>query len=412
MRVHEVRDGWALLQAPHLYEARVTLVPAMELPPEPSLGLAQQGAPAAAPAAMDEDEVSSGQPPQGSRQQRWRWLLVDFRLPANHVQGPTLRQEQVTGLLKDLNHRMHVSADAAVYAARRQQQQGAADAAAAAAAAAGPSGAGGGGAAASAMEGVEGAGAPAPSHRSVSVATATQGQAGAAAAAGGGGAGGQPAHTAANLALLARHAADDVSAPLAMMHVVLADLGGRLLLNAARTVAQTLSGSAGAWAGHVALEPAAAAPGAGAPRLELGFGVQFWMRAVRLLPHVPATAAAAAAGRAGGMEAAGKPRLEVGLAADGTVQVLCNATPPQPPHQQQQQQQEDEEAADGGGLQGPGVRAADAEVRGSPACTILGRVFFSSPPPFSAQPIGLCCAAAPPLRDANSVELFAHTGST
>ncbi len=97
-----------------------------------------------------------------------------------------------------------------------------------------------------------------------------------------------------------------VSAPLAVLHCMLSDLACSLLLRAARTVAQQLTGPRGTWEGHATVQdvlPPAAGPPApstlpageagagpaaaaasGGLALRTGSQVLFWQQAVLLLP--------------------------------------------------------------------------------------------------------------------------------
>ena len=174
----------------------------------------------------DEGEATSGPPPV-----RWRWLVLSFTFPANAVRGSPLQDVQVNKLLQDLNDRLQLTADAAVYKHRQ--------AVAAAAAGAGAEGAGQGAVAA-------GGGGATPVASSLPAASTAGTQASGLS----GVTRGTEAHVARHLALIKQHEADEVSAPLAAMHCVLADVGGRLLLDAAMSVTQRLVGKGGRWEGH------------------------------------------------------------------------------------------------------------------------------------------------------------------
>lgn len=88
MSVAEVGQGYALLHVPGLYAAKVTLVPASKLPPEPPHATGAELASAAPGLGQqqvgqgeEEEEICSAQPAK-----RWRWLLLSFQLPANATQ--------------------------------------------------------------------------------------------------------------------------------------------------------------------------------------------------------------------------------------------------------------------------------------------------------------------------------------
>lgn len=384
--------GYAVLRAEGLYEAKVTLVPAAQVPPEPEPAVAgADGAGAAAGAdcgtagagtaagitsaaaasqarsgSVDEDE-DAGEATSGPVPVRWRWLLLAFLFPAHAVRGPPLQEAQTMGLLQDLNNRMHVAADFAVYCKKRKEREQRA-AAAAAAAQAGQQGgegeAGEGGAAgvgAEAGAGAAGGVRPAPSASLAGKPGVSRMSAHASEASGAG----HERRAAANMALIAESEADEASAPLAIMHCILSDVGARLLLDAAMSVAQKLVGKGGPWEGHAQLGPSRV--------LRPGLRLTFWTQSVALQPCVqPVRGAGGAAGpaqgqgvgattsgggaapAAGGATAAaagGKPgdaahgpgagpriqgqlvselpSLEVGLAAGGGVQVLCHPALPQ-----------------------------------------------------------------------------------
>lgn len=323
MQVTDMRDGWAVLQLPGLYDARVTLVPALQPPDEPADTAAGAAAAAAGPSSQprgadggEQDEVSSAVP---TKQQRWRWLLLDFSIPVGQVQGPALHQSQITNLLRDLNERMRIAADAGVYAKRKELQ---AEAAAAA----------GGVVKQEPADAAGAVGAPAPSASAAPQASnlnsrLTGGSAAAAAAAAAGRAG---THRAQNLAYVERVAADELSAPIAALHSVLSDVAGRLLMDAARAVARQLAGPNGCWHGNVSIDNGTTSG------LDFGFTVAFWSKAVPLLPLLSMSAAGAQASTArfkgSATDASGpRPRIEIGVSASGQVQAVCNVSAPASP---------------------------------------------------------------------------------
>lgn len=322
--VATVGQGFVVLKADGLYEAKLTLVPAPDLPLETDSDKATAEAGAAGgpcaggaanpPAGCAGEEVEdSGEATSGPKPVRWRWLLLSFVLPANAVRGAPLKDVQVMGLLQDLNNRMHLAADAAVYAQRRARTQAAAEAAAAAAAVGGPVG----------MEvdgGAVGAG-PTPSVGPAGTTRAsTMGPTPSTAVS-------QEQQAAANKALLAAHESDTLAAPLMIMHCVLSDVGGRLLLDACMGVATQLVGAGGKWQGHAQVQQ---------PRqLRPGLRITYWTKSVPLLPSAVLTVGP-------GTPVAGtlsqtvrsptdpapsvmyeSPCLEIGLGAEGGVQVLC-----------------------------------------------------------------------------------------
>ncbi|KAL6746590.1 hypothetical protein V8C86DRAFT_3149451, partial [Haematococcus lacustris] len=386
-----IGPGYVVLRAPGLYEARLTLVPAPHPPPRPAappapppppqgppeaasqgasalhslppaqagaghsrLGAAAAGSPEApvvegrvgvgggggvqgGGGGGDEGEVSSGPPPQ-----RWRWLLLGFILPAGTAQREPLHPSQVSSLLQDLNHRLLLAADAAVYAQQDTAAAAAATAAAQLLGSYGEAGEGGGAAAAgsppAATPGMSSqhpaSTGPAPSGlmaaASVRTASGTTGGVGGPVCCAAGG--------------------DERSAPLAVMHSVLSDLGGRLLLDAVRGTASGLVEAGGAWAGHAQLQPV---PKGG---LQPGLRLVMWTQAVPLVPYTaprppptsegllprgdmkrqgPGGGGGGGGGEGGGGEGGGgHPCVDIGLDARGRVQVVL--WPPVPLGQQQQ----------------------------------------------------------------------------
>lgn len=313
--VASVGPGYAVLRAAGLYEAKVTLVPAADLQKEeaadikpeavaagtggPGTGGAGAGLDGAAAGSVGEED--GGEATSGPQPVRWRWLLLAFVLPANAVRGPPLQEAQVTQLLQDLNNRMHLAADYAVYARRRAAAMTTVD---------GPLGAGEAGPTVSTSI-VGGA-----LSKGVSAAGASTVLTGAS----------HERRAAANMAMLAAHEADEVAAPLMIMHCVLSDVGGRLLLDACMSVAHQLVGRNGRWEGQAQVDQPR--------RLRPGLRITYWTKSVPLLPAAVQVLSAAGsqqgqgqspsdAGAAHPVLVSEPPCLELGLGPEGGVQVAC-----------------------------------------------------------------------------------------
>ena len=184
LRVLQGSPGFVLLHAPGLYEAKLTLIPALEVPPSapaPAATKAAAAAPsgdvqpatalpgpakatpgpapppsgttginvemadvagtscpvdlpgggdaAAATAGCTSISGSGGSssqaPPAAPPRPRWLWHMLGFRFLAKSAWGcgPLLQDVQVNKLLEELNLRMRLTADAAVYHQWRRLQQ-------------------------------------------------------------------------------------------------------------------------------------------------------------------------------------------------------------------------------------------------------------------------------------------------
>lgn len=360
-----------LLRVEGLYEAKLTLSPVLEVPDAPSIrkqadtaaakkqaaggaGVAAgaAGAQAAAGAsasamqvdggagvqALGEEEEEEEDVTSGPKPQRWRWLLLSFSLiPCSAGPRPLLEPPHVAHLLQDLNFRMALAADAAVYRQReaKAKERAAATAAGAAAAAAGMgAAAAAGGPAAAAGHAATPAMSSASARPGASTVTGTT-TVGTRAVGGAGGGGTGP--DAGGRALLAsareqleRCASDEASVPLRVVHAILAEVSMRLLVDAAVGVVQRLVGKGGRWEAHASLQPAL--------DLNIGLRISYWLQAVPL--QVSRALAAAAVAASGGADAGGRggagqgragagagpapsvsPVLEVGINALGEVEV-------------------------------------------------------------------------------------------
>ena len=137
MRIVSVQDGYALLRAEGLYQAKVTLMPILNVPDAPSIykdklhktvgkedasaADAETGTPMALDAVScgnDDEDVSSGPKPA-----RWLWLMLEFQLLPNSCLRPPLAPPQILHLLQDLNTRMSLATDAAAYEKLRLSRQ-------------------------------------------------------------------------------------------------------------------------------------------------------------------------------------------------------------------------------------------------------------------------------------------------
>lgn len=370
MQVVTVQDGYMLLRVEGLYEAKLTLSPVLEVPDAPSIrkqadtaaakkqaaggaGVAAgaAGAQAAAGAgasavqvdggagvqAQGEEEEEEEDVTSGPKPQRWRWLLLSFSLiPCSAGPRPLLEPPHVAHLLQDLNFRMALAADAAVYRQReaKAKERAAATAGGAAAAAGTGAAAAAGGPAAAAGHAATPAMSSASARPGASTVTGTT-TVGTRTVGGAGGGGTGP--DAGGRALLAsareqleRCASDEASVPLRIVHAILAEVSMRLLVDAAVGVVQRLVGKGGRWEAHASLQPAL--------DLNIGLRISYWLQAVPLqVSRALAAAAVAASGGAdpGGRGGAGQgragagagpapsvsPVLEVGINALGEVEV-------------------------------------------------------------------------------------------
>lgn len=331
LHVVGVSNGSVLLRAAGMYEVQLTLVPALPPPGTPTStnSTAQPGAnPTDTAAAMNVTASTSAvlQPSEGTsqpsaqpqpspaapQQQRWRWRLLAFSL----VGGTPLQSSQHDQLLHNLNIRMDLAADAAVYAKHNLLPTPSSTAAAAALAAAQgkkpavPSASGVSGMSVSISERV--------TTTSASAATAT-------------------AQNCARsmLGLLQQHVADETTSPLISLHVILVDIAGKLGVDETTGVVKALLLPGGRWVGHIALQPSAL--------LLPGVRISFWKQALPLvdLESTSNTASAPAAGvniatealtlpsivarPAGGVLVFQPPFVEIGCGSNGLIEVLLQA---------------------------------------------------------------------------------------
>ena len=273
--------------------------------------------------------------------------MLGFRFLAKSAWGcgPLLQDVQVNKLLEELNLRMRLTADAAVYHQWRRLQQ----------AVAGTGGGGAGatpGAAAQTLDVGGGPAAstplPAPSSPApaLSLRPSASGVSGAAGPVGDVsssmvsgdvvGVGGDQREGLAQVLGLAQYEADELTAPFLTAHCILSDIGARLLVDAATTSLQRLTGRHGRWEGHGQVHQA--------QLLKPGVRVSYWVKAVPLLLLLgpldgaqnmgnttflvpgpgPAAAAPAPTGRTAGGPPTPRPvpSIEVGVGQDGYVSAL------------------------------------------------------------------------------------------
>ena len=310
LRIITVEDGFVLLRAEGLYEAKLTLSPILDVPEAPSIygprgrGGASGNVGASLPAATivgpgnvdeDEDGVTSGPKPK-----RWLWLMLSFKLLPNSCLRQPLAEPQMLHLLQDLNMRMSLSTDAAAYEKMRAAR---AEKSASATAAAGRD--------AIDMMDVDGAGPLEPSHSAMPAASAmTAGRAISAMTGEGSGVTGVVAMSSraqlrSNLEELKRHAADEATLPLLTAHFILTEISTRsvvvsnclslpfgsymnfavnqhwhcscrLLIDAAVTAINSLSSKGGRWeGGHLSVKLSYT--------LRPGLRVSYWLKSVPLV---------------------------------------------------------------------------------------------------------------------------------
>ncbi|MEW5302003.1 MAG: hypothetical protein WDW36_004818 [Sanguina aurantia] len=341
LHVVSVRNGSVLLRAEGMYEAQLTLVPALPPPGIPANiaaattaggATAAAAAAAAASAAPHHSEGASGSSAQQQQQQqqpstaagarqRWRWRLLAFSL----VGGTPLQASQHDQLLHNLNIRMDLAADAAVYAQHDLLPS--------------PGGA-----------------PPPPAHAkqdsampSASGLSGVSGQVPAASLATSAATASAQNCARSMLGLLQKHVADETTSPLVSLHVILADIAGKLGVDETTGVVKSLLLPGRRWAGHVSLQPSAL--------LLPGVRVSFWRQALPLMDldsGAGLTSNAAAMTRQGtgsdpqapslptqgagevkvvGYKAAASgapmfqpPFVEIGCGADGLIEVLLQAT--------------------------------------------------------------------------------------
>lgn len=127
LRIVMVGEGFVLVRAEGLYEAKLTVAPILEVPKAPSIygpsasvgGKAAEGAGPSKGAVTgngdengddDDDDVTSGPKPK-----RWLWLMLSFELLPNSCLRQPLAEPQMLHLLQDLNMRMSLATDSAAY---------------------------------------------------------------------------------------------------------------------------------------------------------------------------------------------------------------------------------------------------------------------------------------------------------
>ncbi|GAX72686.1 hypothetical protein CEUSTIGMA_g142.t1 [Chlamydomonas eustigma] len=301
VQVVEVLDGYVILRAPGLYEAKVhryssyeakmTLSPLLEVPDAPSIRgklktelplkhvtdtdvAAQVGHPPASAADNNHDEEEDGVT-SGPKPQRWLWVLISFELLPNSLRRKPLGNAQVTHLLENLNMRMSLAADAAAYEKLRRNSYRSATPAAVSVAE-------------DAMDADERVDTAAPSSsamaaglseshalsghssRSRSLASSAPATGTSSMMAGAAGCTGQ---FKANVESMRLHAADESTMPVLVAHSLLSDISMRLLLDAIRAAAEGLL--AERWSGdHLEIQPAVT--------LMPGIRLMYWRQATPL----------------------------------------------------------------------------------------------------------------------------------
>ncbi|WIA18957.1 hypothetical protein OEZ85_003626 [Tetradesmus obliquus] len=115
---------------------------------------------------------------------------------------------------------------------------------------------------------------------------------------------------------LDKYAADEITAPLRVMHGVLRDVAAQILLHEVRAAAEKLAGPGSKWEGQLKLTRAEV--------LTPGIRMHYWQQVPVLLAQQPAGggSSSAAAAAAADPAAATLPAVEVGLGSDGTVQAM------------------------------------------------------------------------------------------
>ncbi len=345
----------AVLRCEGLFEARVSL---QQRPYPPQWAAAKRRADEAVAAAAAAGEAAAGgagaqqQPPseaaaaaQSQQQQqqpgeagdaaaavapvlRWQWLLADAVILPGAAHRASLREPQLRQLLHLLRTLMGATADAAAVEAETRRGAPAGGGAAA--------GKPGGGASSGAAPSLPSASARSSGGAAAALSMDVSGISGLGGGAasmllGGLGDGGGDASHGLGLEELR---ADEVAAPLRAMHGVLRDVAAQALLDLVRSTAEGLAAPGGRWHGHLALSRAQV--------LSPGVRLHYWANTPVALPGAAgvrggggggAAATSAATGGAGpdggrssgrdaAADASALPALEIGVAGDGTVQVL------------------------------------------------------------------------------------------
>jgi hypothetical protein len=244
---------------------------------------------------------SSSSPSEPEVQVRWQWTLTHAVLLPNAACKPPLRQVQLEQLLRALRERMWYAADAAAVEAVRRAAGDPTGTAAAAAAASGKTASAGG------SSGMKSAAAAQPAASGVTGGSTASGISSASAA------GKDDAKDAGRGLQLEKYAADEVTAPLRVMHGVLRDVAAQILLHEVRAAAEKLAAPGSKWEGQLKLTRAEV--------LTPGIRMHYWQQVPVLLAQQPAGGSAAAAAAAD-PAAATLPAVEVGLGSDGTVQAM------------------------------------------------------------------------------------------